>query len=105
MSQNRNDIREEKPSIEPFRLPDVETPRRLWLPRFWRDSGHWNDAVVSWSMLITPAILRSLSYWMGYTTLALILLPVGYCFGFVLGLCLAMILSTFFSADGMCQRH
>ncbi len=100
MGHDPNAIGEHKEDIAPFQLPDVEIPRsRRWLPKFWRDCGHWNDAVVSSSLLITPAVLSSVAYWRGYTTLVFVLLPVGYCLGFFVGLCLVGLLGAYFSTD------
>lgn len=71
-----------------------------WLPKFWRDTGGWNDTVVSiFSATFPLATLLVVSFYFQRPILGFLLMPVGWAGGMILGFATIAILCTFFRRD------
>jgi hypothetical protein len=69
------------------------------LPKFWKDSGHANDRVVTLSITFCLLAWLLLAWWFGGDTWVLacgLLAPFA---GFLLGITLVALLSTFFRVE------
>ena len=71
-----------------------------WLPKFWRDTGGWNDTVVSMCSAVLPlATLLVVSFYFQRPLLGFLLMPVGWVGGMIIGFTTIAILCTFFRRD------
>jgi hypothetical protein len=63
------------------------------LPKFWRDTGGWNDAVVSAGVVLGLLMWGGVAWWAQTPWLMVLGLPTGFC----LGVSLVAILCGFFT--------
>ena len=99
---------ERETKLERRQLADAEIQRRAsrssqryaWLPKFWRDTGGWNDTVVSMFPVLCPlATLLVVSFYFQRPLLGFLLMPVGWICGMILGFATIATLCTFFARD------
>ena len=67
------------------------------LPMFWRDTGTWNDAVVSASIAVSLMVWCVLGWWLESPGLLLAAVFLGPVAGFGLGLGAVAVLCRFFN--------
>jgi hypothetical protein len=72
------------------------------LPRFWRDSGTWNDAVVSTGVALSLIVWGGLAWWVNQPWMYFAALFLGLASGFFIGVAVVAILCRFFTekSDG-----
>lgn len=70
------------------------------LPKFWHDTGNWNDGVVSFFSGLAPLVtLVVVSEVYERPLLGVLLIPVAWICGMILGITTIMILCTFFARN------
>jgi hypothetical protein len=52
------------------------------LPKFWRDTGGWNDSVVTGGLVLGLLMWGGVAWWARTPWLAVLGLPTGFCLGF-----------------------
>jgi hypothetical protein len=67
------------------------------LPKFWRDTGRWNDPVVSAGIIVGMAGWGGLGWWLGKPWLLLAAVFLGPVSGLFLGLAVVAVLCRFFA--------
>jgi len=74
------------------------TPKRFpWLPKFWRDTGGWNDTVVSMFSALSPLVTMFVcAFYFDRPLLGFLLIPVGWVVGMILGFLTIATLCTLF---------
>lgn len=68
------------------------------LPKFWKDSGHWNDAVVSLCILLSLLAWLVVAWHFGSYLFALAAVVLAPLFGFGVGVIVVHVLCTYFNA-------
>ncbi|MGN6547519.1 MAG: hypothetical protein ACTHK7_20875 [Aureliella sp.] len=87
------------------RASGVERQRVRWLPKFWRDTGSWNDAVVSVFSGLSPLLtIIVCSCYFSRPLLGLLLVPVGWMVGMILGFLTTGVLSVLFGYTDPTER-
>jgi hypothetical protein len=69
------------------------------LPRFWRDTGSWNDPVVSTGIVLGLATWGGLGWWLELPWLLAAAVLLGPASGGLLGLGLVAVLCRFFAKE------
>jgi hypothetical protein len=76
-----------------------------WLPKFWRDTGGWNDTVVSMFSGLSPLLTMIVcSFYFGRPLLGFLLMPVGWIIGMILGFVTIGTLCTLFGYTDSKER-
>ena len=87
------------------RSATLERQRFPWLPKFWRDTGGWNDTVVSMFSGLSPLLtLLVCSFYFGRPLLGFLLMPVGWIAGMILGFLTIGTLCTLFGYTDTTER-
>lgn len=69
------------------------------LPKFWPDSGNYNDAVGTLCIMLSLLTWQLLGWWLGSLLFGLAGLFLAPLIGFFIGLTLIHVLSTYFRRD------